>query len=172
MKPQPSSKVVAPTNPATTVKAADEPTTYVKTSREGHGPNRPSLSPAIPLEWIAGPKARPIKPNKQRLISNELDERRNLPPGRPERYSPARTPQRFDVQMNKAVKICRNCPVVDRCRDYAITLAKREPIHGVWGGLRPSEINKLVRGRVQVSGSLLELRHLPAENQRGRVQQL
>jgi WhiB family redox-sensing transcriptional regulator len=51
--------------------------------------------------------------------------------------------------MNKAVKICRNCPVMDRCRDYAITLARSEPIHGVWGGLRPSEINKLVRGRVR-----------------------
>ena len=62
---------------------------------------------------------------------------------------PQDSPAVRHMQMNKAVKICRDCPVMDRCRDYAMTLARREPIHGVWGGLRPSEINKLVRGRVK-----------------------
>ena len=67
----------------------------------------------------------------------------------PEIFTGEDTPARRHMQMNKAVKICRDCPVMDRCRDYAFTLASHEPIHGVWGGLRPSEINKLVRGRVR-----------------------
>lgn len=57
------------------------------------------------------------------------------------------TPARRHVAMNRAIKICRSCPVLEQCRDYAFTLARHEPIFGVWGGLRPREINIAIRGR-------------------------
>ncbi|SNT52759.1 WhiB family transcriptional regulator [Rhodococcoides kyotonense] len=40
----------------------------------------------------------------------------------------------------RAKAVCVTCPVIDRCRDYAV--AAGEP-HGIWGGLSPSERNRL-----------------------------
>ncbi|MBV6754845.1 WhiB family transcriptional regulator [Rhodococcus opacus] len=46
----------------------------------------------------------------------------------------------FDAQnpaAEQAAKaICNECPVLFRCRDYAVAAA--EP-HGIWGGLSPTE---------------------------------
>ena len=41
-----------------------------------------------------------------------------------------------DDRERRAKAICRTCPVVDACRDYALSI--REP-HGIWGGLNESE---------------------------------
>lgn len=41
----------------------------------------------------------------------------------------------------RAKQICRDCPVVDECRAYA--LAIREP-HGVWGGMSEQERRALL----------------------------
>ncbi len=40
--------------------------------------------------------------------------------------------------------ICRRCPVVQQCRDYALTV--QEP-YGTWGGLDEQERNALIRAR-------------------------
>jgi len=64
----------------------------------------------------------------------------------PELFTGEETPVNRHISMNKAVAICSTCPVMEQCRDYAMRLAEQGPIHGVWGGLRPAEINKLVRG--------------------------
>ncbi len=44
-----------------------------------------------------------------------------------------------------AKKLCRRCPVIDRCREHALTV--QEP-YGVWGGLSESERAALTRHRV------------------------
>ncbi|HZG95329.1 MAG TPA: WhiB family transcriptional regulator [Mycobacteriales bacterium] len=43
-----------------------------------------------------------------------------------------------------AKEICRQCPVIDHCREFAI--ATREP-YGVWGGMTPEEREELIRHR-------------------------
>lgn len=42
---------------------------------------------------------------------------------------------------DRAKQICRECPVVADCREYAISI--REP-HGVWGGLSEQERRQLM----------------------------
>jgi len=44
----------------------------------------------------------------------------------------------------RAKEICRTCPVVDECLDYALTI--REP-HGIWGGLNEGERRLLLEQR-------------------------
>ena len=46
----------------------------------------------------------------------------------------------------KAKKVCRDCPVLKACRDYA--LASGEP-HGVWGGLDSAE-RALITGTTRI----------------------
>lgn len=36
------------------------------------------------------------------------------------------------AEMNEAKRICQRCPVIDACRDHALTAPERE---GVWGGM-------------------------------------
>jgi WhiB family transcriptional regulator, redox-sensing transcriptional regulator len=51
--------------------------------------------------------------------------------------------ERKDVRLARervAKTICRSCPVVEQCLDYA--LKTREP-HGVWGGLNEFERQKI-----------------------------
>lgn len=43
--------------------------------------------------------------------------------------------RRLDHEMN-AKRICRNCPVIRECRDYAVEAA--EP-YGIWGGMSAKE---------------------------------
>ncbi|MBV6759912.1 WhiB family transcriptional regulator [Rhodococcus pseudokoreensis] len=42
-------------------------------------------------------------------------------------------PQRLRTAKN----ICRRCPVINECRQYAIHFGEQ---HGVWGGLTPREL--------------------------------
>lgn len=44
----------------------------------------------------------------------------------------------------KAKDICRNCRVIDRCLDYA--LSRGEP-YGTWGGLTEKERSSILRAR-------------------------
>ncbi|MER3521199.1 MAG: WhiB family transcriptional regulator [Acidimicrobiia bacterium] len=49
------------------------------------------------------------------------------------------------LQREAAAKaICRTCPVIDDCREYA--LAIREP-HGIWGGLTEAERKEILAKR-------------------------
>jgi WhiB family redox-sensing transcriptional regulator len=43
-----------------------------------------------------------------------------------------------------ARKVCEACPVLETCREYAIT--SPEPLHGIWGGLGARE-RQTIRAR-------------------------
>jgi WhiB family redox-sensing transcriptional regulator len=45
-------------------------------------------------------------------------------------------------EQNRAKNICKECPVINECLEYA--LAADEP-HGVWGGTTPQERRALYR---------------------------
>jgi hypothetical protein len=45
------------------------------------------------------------------------------------------------VTERRAKQICRSCPVLDRCRKYA--LDAREP-YGIWGATTPTERRRLL----------------------------
>ncbi|QOQ39832.1 WhiB family transcriptional regulator [Trueperella pecoris] len=47
-------------------------------------------------------------------------------------------------RIERAKRICQTCPVLDQCREYALT--HNEP-YGVWGGLSEEERNRLARER-------------------------
>lgn len=49
-----------------------------------------------------------------------------------------------DAREGKARALCRVCPVLDDCLEYA--LAVHEP-HGIWGGLNELERRRLLRRR-------------------------
>jgi WhiB family redox-sensing transcriptional regulator len=59
-------------------------------------------------------------------------------------------PNHFERKHEKAQRelaaksICRSCPVIDECREYA--LAIREP-HGIWGGLTELERKAILAER-------------------------
>lgn len=48
------------------------------------------------------------------------------------------------VGVDKARKICRDCPVVSRCLDYAI---EERIDHGVWGGCSERERRRILKRR-------------------------
>ena len=39
------------------------------------------------------------------------------------------------INMRKAIAICKQCPIINECLNYAL----RNETHGVWGGLREVE---------------------------------
>ncbi|MEU9578764.1 WhiB family transcriptional regulator [Streptomyces chilikensis] len=45
---------------------------------------------------------------------------------------------------NDAKKVCRHCPVIKQCLEYAVTSGQEA---GVWGGLNPRELKKLRKQR-------------------------
>lgn len=45
------------------------------------------------------------------------------------------TPE-YRTATRQAKRICRRCPVMDACLDYALKINDR---HGIWGGLTPWE---------------------------------
>jgi len=54
-------------------------------------------------------------------------------------FFPPPYPERKDdreMRERRAKAICRSCPVLAECRDYALSI--REP-HGIWGGLNEAE---------------------------------
>lgn len=38
-----------------------------------------------------------------------------------------------------ALAICDTCPVIDPCRDYALTRSTHHDMYGIWGGLTAAE---------------------------------
>lgn len=50
------------------------------------------------------------------------------------------------VQEREAVAICRQCPVVSRCLQWALA---GEPVMGVWGATTEDERAALIRNRTQ-----------------------
>lgn len=49
-------------------------------------------------------------------------------------------PQRGEnKKVQKAKKICRNCPVVNECREYGLELSAKYDTHGIFGGLSKYE---------------------------------
>jgi WhiB family redox-sensing transcriptional regulator len=50
------------------------------------------------------------------------------------------------VGVDKARKICRDCPVVGRCLDYAL---EERIDHGVWGGCSERERRRILKTRRQ-----------------------
>nr|WP_204398830.1 WhiB family transcriptional regulator [Arcanobacterium pluranimalium] len=47
-------------------------------------------------------------------------------------------------RIERAKRICQNCPVIEQCRDYA--LSHHEP-YGVWGGLSEEERGRILQQR-------------------------
>lgn len=47
----------------------------------------------------------------------------------------------------KAIQVCQSCPVIEDCREYALTFATSGHIYGVWGGMRPQQLITLARER-------------------------
>lgn len=45
----------------------------------------------------------------------------------------------------RAIAICKTCPVLMDCRAYAMAWARQSPIYGVWGGMTAAEINRQAR---------------------------
>lgn len=54
-----------------------------------------------------------------------------------EEYDPKRVRREKERQ---AKKICAGCPVIDRCRDHAMTARE---LYGVWGGLAEMDCHAL-----------------------------
>jgi len=56
-------------------------------------------------------------------------------------------PDRGDEAM-AARTLCRHCPVIRECLEYALKLErgrKRQHRHGIWGGLTPAQRDRLDR---------------------------
>lgn len=47
----------------------------------------------------------------------------------------------FSALQQRAVAVCKQCPVRDRCLDHAI---ERPEVHGVWGGLTANQRREIV----------------------------
>jgi WhiB family redox-sensing transcriptional regulator len=51
-------------------------------------------------------------------------------------FFPDERGQRLRTREGEAKRICRTCPVIDSCRDYAL---RAPEAYGVWGALTPRE---------------------------------
>lgn len=47
-----------------------------------------------------------------------------------------------DDAADEAVRICRGCPVIEECREWALDMRVR---YGVWGGLTETDRRRLLR---------------------------
>lgn len=47
----------------------------------------------------------------------------------------------------QAKAICRRCPVIEQCQDYALELATHATLWGVWAGRNARDIHAMVRKR-------------------------
>lgn len=56
---------------------------------------------------------------------------------------------RYTEQVDAAKAICRACPVLASCRQWALD---RRELHGVWGGLSARERISILRRRGQGTG--------------------
>lgn len=48
-------------------------------------------------------------------------------------------------QARRAKRICRDCPVVSECLEYALSNNLNETDDGIWGGMTPGERRELKR---------------------------
>ena len=51
------------------------------------------------------------------------------------------------IAVNHAKRICRSCPVIEDCRDFAVNTQER---WGIWGALTPAERSDLQRASTPV----------------------
>ena len=61
--------------------------------------------------------------------------------GCPDLWFPEGRGSKRRKQENEAVLVCVQCPMLRRCREYAL---ENHETFGVWAGLRESELRKLV----------------------------
>jgi WhiB family redox-sensing transcriptional regulator len=62
----------------------------------------------------------------------------------PELFFPVGTGARAAGQIEEAKVICGNCPVAQRCADFAVA----NGYEGVWGGLDDEQRRRMRRGRL------------------------
>lgn len=93
-------------------------------------------------------------PMNQNLKHDHLDDVENLPPasevtawmahGNCRAYAPAVFFPSDGVGVERARKICRNCPVAETCLEYAL---ENRIDHGVWGGASERERRRILKRR-------------------------
>lgn len=54
------------------------------------------------------------------------------------------------IQVDSAKEVCRRCPVMKQCLDWAV---RADPVEGVWGGTTESERRAMRRSSVRASRS-------------------
>jgi WhiB family transcriptional regulator, redox-sensing transcriptional regulator len=55
-------------------------------------------------------------------------------------------PHRTNSENKMAKKICKDCPVINECLEYAL---ENNEVHGIWGGMSPKERQLLKRKRAR-----------------------
>lgn len=61
----------------------------------------------------------------------------------PELFVGERETTEREEAFQEAVGVCSRCPVREPCLEYAINLAARDTIWGIWGGLAAKDIHAL-----------------------------
>jgi WhiB family redox-sensing transcriptional regulator len=69
-------------------------------------------------------------------------------------------PETGGSTVQKAKRICRDCPVREPCLEYAL---QQEDLHGIWGGLSPDEREELLKLRAPITTPTCDLEHLLVE---------
>jgi len=46
-----------------------------------------------------------------------------------------------------ARRVCAGCPVQAECREYGLRIAARHGVQGMWAGLTPEQMRRLVKQR-------------------------
>jgi len=66
-------------------------------------------------------------------------------------FAPSYFEKRWEKDAREAVAkaICRRCPVLDECREYALQVREA---HGIWGGLNEMERRALLRQQGRQAG--------------------
>lgn len=53
-------------------------------------------------------------------------------------------PPQIEAKSSRAKSICQSCPVLDKCKAWALT---KHELYGVWGGLSEIDRDEVWRGR-------------------------
>lgn len=93
----------------------------------------------------------------------DLAECRNYDPGM---WFPLGTTLAYAWQFEKAVSICRSCPVIEACRSWA--LENREPF-GVWGGMTEEDRKRYHRAAARAAKAARDAEEFVQDNQDGEV---
>jgi len=78
----------------------------------------------------------------RRGSSHGLASQRRLPRGRPELFFPIGNTGPALLQIEEAKAVCRRCPVMDQCLQWALESGQDS---GVWGGLSEDERRAMKR---------------------------